>query len=231
MTSLHHPDLRLLWTLWLCHLNVCLYFIQKPLIRPFAHKHTHWWQRATAYGEDSSACGQEEQGIDPPLWRTLCTSWATSATYASPMCLFDQMHERWTYKVEYQQKKKNLNTLSSVYQMYFFMFWKRSERHLLCFIKTDTTVTETTKEWHHQLPGIRCSLCVCLHVTKHECYIVVPPLDAIMSSTLVIRQPKPVMEARESDEWDSGICDCCQDVPECKCLCLSDCLILTPAKV
>ncbi|TWW75289.1 cornifelin homolog B-like [Takifugu flavidus] len=36
-----------------------------------------------------------------------------------------------------------------------------------------------------------------------------------MSSTLVIRQPRPVMSSLESDEWGSGICDCCQDVPEC----------------
>uniref|UniRef100_A0A3Q3WGU7 Uncharacterized protein n=1 Tax=Mola mola TaxID=94237 RepID=A0A3Q3WGU7_MOLML len=30
-----------------------------------------------------------------------------------------------------------------------------------------------------------------------------------MSSTLVIRQPQPVMEICDSDEWGSGICDCC----------------------
>ncbi|KAF7641406.1 hypothetical protein LDENG_00282270 [Lucifuga dentata] len=36
-----------------------------------------------------------------------------------------------------------------------------------------------------------------------------------MASKLVISQPQPVMEARESDEWGSGICDCCDDVPEC----------------
>lgn len=177
------------------------------------------------------------------MWTGGAGDWSTTVedplhllSHIRHICFTDVLVWSNAWKVNLQtgisaKKQKNLNTLSSVYQMYFFMFWKRSERHLLCFIKTDTTVTETTKEWHHQLPGIRCSLCVCLHVTKHECYIVVPPLDAIMSSTLVIRQPKPVMEARESDEWDSGICDCCHDVPECKCLCLSDCLILTPVKV
>ncbi|XP_029925588.1 cornifelin homolog B-like [Myripristis murdjan] len=36
-----------------------------------------------------------------------------------------------------------------------------------------------------------------------------------MSSKLVIKQPEPVLEARDSDEWGSGICDCCDDVPEC----------------
>ncbi|XP_075878554.1 cornifelin homolog B-like [Nelusetta ayraudi] len=36
-----------------------------------------------------------------------------------------------------------------------------------------------------------------------------------MSSTLVIQQPQPVLVSRESDEWGSGICGCCQDVPEC----------------
>ncbi|KAG7217188.1 hypothetical protein INR49_027729 [Caranx melampygus] len=36
-----------------------------------------------------------------------------------------------------------------------------------------------------------------------------------MTSKMVIRQPEPVMVARDSDEWDSGICDCCQDMPVC----------------
>ncbi|XP_008289072.1 cornifelin homolog B-like isoform X1 [Stegastes partitus] len=36
-----------------------------------------------------------------------------------------------------------------------------------------------------------------------------------MSSKLVIRQPQPVMDSRDSEEWGSGICDCCDDVPEC----------------
>ncbi|XP_026228851.1 cornifelin homolog B-like [Anabas testudineus] len=36
-----------------------------------------------------------------------------------------------------------------------------------------------------------------------------------MSSTMVIRQPQPVMEVQGSKEWGSEICDCCQDVPEC----------------
>ncbi|XP_030602703.1 cornifelin-like [Archocentrus centrarchus] len=34
-------------------------------------------------------------------------------------------------------------------------------------------------------------------------------------SKMVINQPQPVMYAQESDEWSSGICDCCDDVPEC----------------
>ncbi|XP_040907767.1 cornifelin homolog B [Toxotes jaculatrix] len=36
-----------------------------------------------------------------------------------------------------------------------------------------------------------------------------------MSSTLVINQPQPLMEVRDSDEWGSGICDCLQDLPDC----------------
>ncbi|KAM9349041.1 cornifelin homolog B isoform 2-T2 [Symphorus nematophorus] len=36
-----------------------------------------------------------------------------------------------------------------------------------------------------------------------------------MSSTLVIKQPQPVMVTQDSNEWGSGICDCCQDIPEC----------------
>uniref|UniRef100_A0A3B3E250 Plac8 onzin related protein 2 n=2 Tax=Oryzias melastigma TaxID=30732 RepID=A0A3B3E250_ORYME len=38
--------------------------------------------------------------------------------------------------------------------------------------------------------------------------------DVIMSK-LVISQPQPVMESRESQEWSSGVCDCFQDVPQC----------------
>lgn len=49
-----------------------------------------------------------------------------------------------------------------------------------------------------------------------------PPGDRtiIMSNTMVIKQPEPVMVLQDSDQWGSRICDCCQDVPECKCLCL-----------
>lgn len=36
-----------------------------------------------------------------------------------------------------------------------------------------------------------------------------------MSSKMVVKQPQPVMDSRDSAEWGSGICDCCQDVPEC----------------
>lgn len=45
---------------------------------------------------------------------------------------------------------------------------------------------------------------------------ILPSTGSAMSSTLVIQQPQPVLVSRESDEWGSGICDCCQDVPECK---------------
>ncbi|XP_041657521.1 cornifelin homolog B-like [Cheilinus undulatus] len=34
-------------------------------------------------------------------------------------------------------------------------------------------------------------------------------------SKAVIRQPQYQMDSRESDQWGSGICDCCDDVPEC----------------
>ncbi|XP_028276557.1 cornifelin homolog B-like [Parambassis ranga] len=36
-----------------------------------------------------------------------------------------------------------------------------------------------------------------------------------MSSKMVIRQPQPVMVSQDSDEWGSGICDCCENAPEC----------------
>ncbi|XP_020776281.1 cornifelin homolog B-like [Boleophthalmus pectinirostris] len=36
-----------------------------------------------------------------------------------------------------------------------------------------------------------------------------------MTSKMVVRQPQPVMDSLVSDEWSTGICDCCQDVPEC----------------
>uniref|UniRef100_A0A3B4AHR3 Plac8 onzin related protein 2 n=1 Tax=Periophthalmus magnuspinnatus TaxID=409849 RepID=A0A3B4AHR3_9GOBI len=34
-------------------------------------------------------------------------------------------------------------------------------------------------------------------------------------SKMVVRQPQPVMDSLVSNDWSSGICDCCQDVPEC----------------
>uniref|UniRef100_A0A8C6WQ04 Plac8 onzin related protein 2 n=1 Tax=Neogobius melanostomus TaxID=47308 RepID=A0A8C6WQ04_9GOBI len=36
-----------------------------------------------------------------------------------------------------------------------------------------------------------------------------------MSTKMVVKQPQPMMISQESNEWSSGICDCCQDVPEC----------------
>ncbi|XP_077597012.1 cornifelin homolog B-like [Stigmatopora nigra] len=67
-----------------------------------------------------------------------------------------------------------------------------------------------------------------------------------MTSKMVVRQPAPVMVHQESNQWGSGICDCCDDVPmccfacwccpcfmcmttkkygECLCLPLVDCLV------
>ncbi|XP_035761305.1 cornifelin homolog B-like [Neolamprologus brichardi] len=37
-----------------------------------------------------------------------------------------------------------------------------------------------------------------------------------MTSKMVVRQPQPMMYSQESNEWSSGICDCCQDVPGCQ---------------
>uniref|UniRef100_A0A3P9JDQ0 Plac8 onzin related protein 2 n=1 Tax=Oryzias latipes TaxID=8090 RepID=A0A3P9JDQ0_ORYLA len=34
-------------------------------------------------------------------------------------------------------------------------------------------------------------------------------------SKLVISQPQPVMESRESQEWTSEVCDCFKDLPQC----------------
>ncbi|KAM4545459.1 cornifelin homolog B [Odontesthes bonariensis] len=36
-----------------------------------------------------------------------------------------------------------------------------------------------------------------------------------MTTKMVVTQPQPVMEARDSDEWGSGICDCFEDIPQC----------------
>ncbi|KAM4547171.1 cornifelin homolog B-like [Fundulus diaphanus] len=36
-----------------------------------------------------------------------------------------------------------------------------------------------------------------------------------MENKMVIHQPQPVMEVQNSQEWGTGICDCCQDVKEC----------------
>ncbi|XP_055064860.1 cornifelin homolog B [Misgurnus anguillicaudatus] len=36
-----------------------------------------------------------------------------------------------------------------------------------------------------------------------------------MSNSMIVTQPQPLMISRESDKWGSGVCDCCDDVPEC----------------
>ncbi|XP_020516343.1 cornifelin homolog B [Labrus bergylta] len=36
-----------------------------------------------------------------------------------------------------------------------------------------------------------------------------------MTSKVIINQPQHVMDKKESDQWESGICDCCDDVPQC----------------
>ncbi|XP_051540228.1 cornifelin homolog B-like [Myxocyprinus asiaticus] len=36
-----------------------------------------------------------------------------------------------------------------------------------------------------------------------------------MTTTMVITQPQPVMYSRDSDQWGSGICDFCDNLPEC----------------
>nr|XP_057943909.1 cornifelin [Doryrhamphus excisus] len=36
-----------------------------------------------------------------------------------------------------------------------------------------------------------------------------------MTSKMVITQPGPIMVQQHSNEWGSGICDCCNDVPMC----------------
>ncbi|KAM4620009.1 cornifelin homolog B-like [Polymixia lowei] len=36
-----------------------------------------------------------------------------------------------------------------------------------------------------------------------------------MTSKMVVRQPQPALDSRDSDEWESGICDCCEDMSDC----------------
>ncbi|XP_072230761.1 cornifelin homolog B [Leuresthes tenuis] len=36
-----------------------------------------------------------------------------------------------------------------------------------------------------------------------------------MTSKMIVTQPQPMMEARDSEEWGSGICDCFEDIPQC----------------
>ncbi|KAM3869083.1 cornifelin homolog B-like [Diretmus argenteus] len=36
-----------------------------------------------------------------------------------------------------------------------------------------------------------------------------------MTSKLIIKQPQPMLEARDSNQWGSGICDCFDDMAEC----------------
>ncbi|XP_062341575.1 cornifelin homolog B-like isoform X1 [Osmerus eperlanus] len=57
-------------------------------------------------------------------------------------------------------------------------------------------------------PEVSISLSHHSHLYKHR-------LDVIMPSKMIIRQPEPVMESKESDQWGSKICDCCEDVPDC----------------
>ncbi|XP_049425038.1 cornifelin homolog B-like isoform X2 [Epinephelus fuscoguttatus] len=36
-----------------------------------------------------------------------------------------------------------------------------------------------------------------------------------MTSKMVVNQPRPFIMNTTSHEWTSGICDCCQDLPQC----------------
>ncbi|KAM4620462.1 cornifelin homolog A-like [Polymixia lowei] len=36
-----------------------------------------------------------------------------------------------------------------------------------------------------------------------------------MICNVVVAQPQPLRTYTETDEWTSGICDCCDDVPDC----------------
>lgn len=58
--------------------------------------------------------------------------------------------------------------------------------------------------------------------SKESVFVISPPqtasvcvLAAEMTSKMVIKQPQPVLESKESDEWHSGICDCCENKAEC----------------
>ncbi|XP_070412079.1 uncharacterized protein ponzr2 isoform X2 [Nothobranchius furzeri] len=47
------------------------------------------------------------------------------------------------------------------------------------------------------------------------CLILSGCADAIMTNRMVVAQPQPVMDYQNSQEWGTGICDCCQDVKSC----------------
>ncbi|XP_067347844.1 cornifelin homolog B-like [Channa argus] len=70
-------------------------------------------------------------------------------------------------------------------------------------------------DWGNKSSSVSCPVPadVCAEFPHHS--NTVPSLDAIMSSTMVVRQPQPTMVAQNSQEWGSDICDCCDDVPEC----------------
>lgn len=42
-------------------------------------------------------------------------------------------------------------------------------------------------------------------------------VGSTMTSRMTVTQPQPVMEIRSSQEWSSGICDCCSDLRSCEC--------------
>ncbi|KAF0022725.1 hypothetical protein F2P81_024706 [Scophthalmus maximus] len=87
------------------------------------------------------------------------------------------------------------------------VIWVRDIRRDSCSVQTSAVIEPTTLS--SRINSTNLLLLVAVHVV-HELYLF---QDAVMSK-LVIHQPQPMMDVQDSDEWGSGICDCCQDVPE-----------------
>ncbi|XP_026129284.1 cornifelin homolog B [Carassius auratus] len=64
------------------------------------------------------------------------------------------------------------------------------------------------------LNGVNCD-----HSFRNNRYFVLPWIcqhsGVSMSHQMVVMQPQPVPLFCDSGQWGSGICDCCDDVPEC----------------
>ncbi|KPP74136.1 cornifelinB-like, partial [Scleropages formosus] len=55
------------------------------------------------------------------------------------------------------------------------------------------------------------------HSAKHVCNmaLIMALYPAAMSTKMIIQQPGPVVQTLDSNQWSSGICDCCDDMAEC----------------
>lgn len=56
------------------------------------------------------------------------------------------------------------------------------------------------------------------------CFLFVSEAE-VMSEKTIVGQPRPYIMTTGNNEWTSGICDCFQDLPQCKCVSLFLCIL------